>query len=303
LSKPCHPQQLESVIDRCLLLHELLNQPGLRSLVGRIRGLPTLPRIYCALQGIVKDDRMTLADVAKLVGSDSALAARVLQIVNSAFFRLARRITNIEQAVSYLGFQSIRNLAMAVELFSRWPGKTCAGLDLEKLQQHVHAVAAAANALASKTPISDDSLLAGLLHDIGYWVLAQECPQDLARAVDIATSQEIPMHAAEQRVIGASHAEIGAYLLGIWGLPYPVVEAVAHHHQPERVSQTDFDVLGALVIGQSLVAVDDTCVFSAAVPPDARIDSRYLLAVKAPFNWEEAVRRVAETTVSAEVAA
>jgi putative nucleotidyltransferase with HDIG domain len=244
-----------------------------------------------------------VADVAKLVGSDSALAARVLQIVNSAFFRLARRISNIEQAVSYLGFQSIRNLAMSVEIFSRWPGKACAGLDLEKLQQHVHAVAAAANALASKTPISDDTLLAGLLHDIGYWVLAQECPQDLTRAVEVATAKEIPLHTAEYQVMGASHAEIGAYLLGIWGLPYPVVEAVAHHHQPERVSQTEFDVLSALVIGHSLVAADDASVFSAAVPPDSKIDSRYLLAVKTPFDWEEAVRRVADTTGSEEVAA
>lgn len=303
LSKPCQPQQLENVIDRCLLLHELLNQPGLRSLVGRIRALPTLPRIYSALQGIVKDERVTLSDVAKLVASDSALAARVLQIVNSAFFRLARRISNIEQAVSYLGFQSIRNLAMSVEIFSRWPGKASAGLDLEKLQQHVHAVAAAANALAAKMPISDDTLLAGLLHDIGYWVLAQECPQDLTRAVEIAASQDIPLYAAEHQVIGASHAEIGAYLLGIWGLPYTVVEAVAHHHQPQRVTQTEFDVLGALVIGHSLVPVDDACVFSAPVPRDAKIDSQYLLAVKAPFDWEEAVRRVAETTASEEVAA
>ncbi|MDB6159274.1 MAG: hypothetical protein JWO04_2980 [Gammaproteobacteria bacterium] len=302
LSKPCQPQQLENVIDRCLLLHELLNQPGLRSLVGRIRALPTLPRIYSALQGIVKDDSVTLADVAKLVGSDSALAARMLQIVNSAFFRLARRISNIEQAVSYLGFQSIRNLAMSVEIFSRWPGKACAGLDLEKLQRHVHAVAAAANALAARTPISDDTLLAGLLHDIGYWVLAQECPQDLTRAVELAVSQDIPLHAAEYQVLGASHAEIGAYLLGIWGLPYPVVEAVAHHHQPERVTQTEFDVLSALVIGHALVA-DDASVFNAVVPPDSKIDSRYLLAVKAPFSWEEAVRRVAETTASQEVAA
>jgi putative nucleotidyltransferase with HDIG domain len=303
LSKPCQPQQLENVIDRCLSLHELLNQPGLRSLVGRIRGLPMLPRIYTALQSIVKDDRVTLAAVAQLVGSDSALTARVLQIVNSAFFRLARRISNIEQAVSYLGFQSIRNLAMAVEVFSRWPAKACAGLDLEKLQQHVHAVAAAANALASKTPICDDTLLAGLLHDIGYWVLAQECPQDLTRAVDLAAAEGIALHVAERQVIGASHAEIGAYLLGIWGLPYPVVEAVAYHHQPERVTQTEFDVLGALVIGHSLVAVDDTCVFSAAVPPDSRIDAEYLLVAKAPFNWEEAARRVAETSVSVEVAA
>src|SRR4051812_16407535 len=96
------------------------------------RHIPTaLPRIYSALQGIVKDESVTLADVAKLVSADSALAARVLQIVNSAFFRLARRISNVEQAVSYLGFQAIRNLAMSVEIFSRWPGKGCSALDLE----------------------------------------------------------------------------------------------------------------------------------------------------------------------------
>jgi putative nucleotidyltransferase with HDIG domain len=301
LSKPCQPQQLENVIDRCLLLHELLNQPGLRGLVGRIRALPTLPRIYTALQGIVKDDSVTLADVAKLVAADSALAARVLQIVNSSFFRLARRISNIEQAVSYLGFQSIRNLAMSVEIFSRWAGRKSATPDLEKLQQHVHAVAAAANCLATKTPICDDTLLAGLLHDIGYWVLAQECPEELTRAMQLASAEAIPMHVAESRIIGASHAEIGAYLLGIWGLPYPVVEAVAHHHQPERVTQTEFDVLAALVIGHSLAATDDASVFGAGVPPDPKVDARYVLAVKAPIDWEEATRRVAATTESEEM--
>src|SRR5262249_22629395 len=86
LSKPCQPQQIENVIDRCLLLHELLNNPGLRKLVGRIRALPTLPHIYATLQNIVRDETTTVADVARLVSADSALAARVLQIVNSAFF-------------------------------------------------------------------------------------------------------------------------------------------------------------------------------------------------------------------------
>ena len=88
LSKPCQPLQLENLIDRCLLLHGLLSEPGLRSVVGRLRALPTPPRIYTALQSIVNDDNVTLADVAKLVAADAALAARVLQIVNSAFFRL-----------------------------------------------------------------------------------------------------------------------------------------------------------------------------------------------------------------------
>src|SRR5262249_19689406 len=86
LSKPCQPHHLENVIDRCLLLHDLLGQSSLRSLVGRIRALPTLPRIYAALQAIIQDDNVTVAEVAKLVADDPALAARVLQIVNSAFF-------------------------------------------------------------------------------------------------------------------------------------------------------------------------------------------------------------------------
>ena len=243
LSKPCQPQQLENVVERCLLLQQLLNQPDLRTIVGRIRNLPSLPSIYVALQNIIRDEEVTLRDVAKLVAADSALAARVLQIVNSAFFRLAKRISNIEQAVSYLGFNAIRNLAMSVEVFAQWPGGACGGLDPDKLQLHVHSVAAAASALTAKTPIADDSMLAGLLHDIGYWILAQECPHDLSEAVKLAVSSGIPLHAAETQVIGASHAELGAYLLGIWGLPYPVVEAVANHHQPERVTHAEFDVL------------------------------------------------------------
>jgi HD-like signal output (HDOD) protein/ActR/RegA family two-component response regulator len=299
LSKPCQPLQLENVVERCLRLQELLNQPHLRAIVGRIHKLPSLPSIYVALQNICRDEQVTLRDVAQLVSADSALAARVLQLVNSAFFRLARRISNIDQAVSYLGFNAIRNLSMSVEIFSRWPGG--AGLDLDKLQLHVHSVAAAASALTAKTPLADDAMLAGLLHDIGYWILAQECPHDLSQAIKLAASSRIPLHAAEIEVIGASHAELGAYLLGIWGLPYPVVEAVAYHHQPERVTQADFDVLAAVVIAHSLVPTDDATAFGTGIPPDTKIDESYLLSVKAPFDWNEAVRRVAEKTDSEEV--
>jgi HD-like signal output (HDOD) protein len=296
LSKPCQPKQLENVIERCLVLHELLNEPRLRSIVGRIRTLPSLPTVYAALQSIVRDENVTLSDVARLVATDSALAARVLQIVNSAFFRLARRISNIEQAVSYLGFKAIRNLAMAVEIFTRWPGGDRAVVDLDKLQLHVQATAAAATALTAKTPISDDAMLAGLLHDIGYWVLAKECPDELSAAVKRASSGGLPLYVAETEIIGASHAEIGAYLLGIWGLPYPVVEAVAHHHQPERVVLPDFDVMAALVVAHSLSSADDASAFAAGVPPDPKVDEKYLLSVNAPFNWSEGIRRVAEAT-------
>jgi HD-like signal output (HDOD) protein len=280
----------------------MLHEPRLRSIVGRLRTLPSLPSVYATLQKIVKDDNSTVSDVAKVVSADSALAARVLQIVNSAFCRVARRISNVEQAVTYLGFKSIRNLAMAVEVFTRWPGGDDSIIDLDKLQLHVHSVAAGATALAEKTPYADDAMLAGLLHDIGYWVLVKECPDELNAAVKRAASAGIPLYEAETQIMGASHAEVGAYLLGIWGIPYPVVEAVAHHHQPGRVNQPDFDVLAALVISHSLNPMDDSAGFTIHVPPDPKVEAGYLRGFNAPFDWHEAKRRIAEATSKAQEA-
>jgi HD-like signal output (HDOD) protein len=301
LSKPCDPGQLEDVVERCLLLHELLNGPELRSIVGRIRKLPSLPRVYSALQDMVRNDQATVQDVAGLVGSDAAIAAKVLQIVNSAFFRLAKRITNIEQAVSYLGFTAIRNIATSAEIFAQWGDSSGGPLDPDRLQAHARAVAAAASALVVKTPLADDTLLAGLLHDIGYWVLAHECPTDLRKAVELAAAGNIPLHEAESQVIGASHAEVGAYLLGIWGFPYPIVEAVAHHHRPRRVVQTHFDVLAALAIADELVPAQDVHAMGLQPATAQRIDDDYLRAINAPFDLDEAMRRVAETVELEEV--
>jgi putative nucleotidyltransferase with HDIG domain len=302
LSKPCEPQRLENVIERCMLLHELLNQPALRAVVGRIRKLPTLPRIYSQIQRAVQDDRATLGDVARIIESDTALTARLLQIVNSAFFRLPKCISNIEQGVSYLGLRAIRNLALSLEICCAWQGGVDQVCNLQKLQEHAQVVAAATGSLTVKSAISDDAMLAALLHDIGYWVLAQECPQALASAVEFAADRAVPLHVAELAVIGASHAEIGAYLLGLWGLPHSVVEAVAHHHRPDRVQHTEFDVLSALVIAQSLAGSEDSVAFERGVPPDPKVEADYLLASKAPFGWGEAARRVQETIEALEVA-
>ncbi len=101
--------------------------------------------------------------------------------------------------------------------------------------------------------------------------------------------------------MGASHAEVGAYLLGIWGFPYPIVEAVAHHHRPRRVVQTRFDVLAALAIADELVPMQDAHAADIQSAPDERIDDDYLRAINAPFDLNEATRRVAEITELAEV--
>jgi len=294
-SKPCEAGQLENLIDRCLRLHELLRLPALRAVVGRVCKLPAMPQIYARLQGLLASDTTSVHEVAELIASDAAIAAKVLQLVNSAFFRLARRITNIEQAVSHLGFGAIRNLVISAEVFSRWSGcNTRSLLNVDKLQSHVHLVAAAARSLATSSPRADDALLAGLLHDIGYWVLANESPDELTDAVARATALKIPLHEAETQVIGASHAQIGAYLLGIWGLPYPVIEAVAHHHTPESITQSEMDPLGALAVAHALLPSDDTEAFNAPLPPDPKVDAGYLASLNAPYDWTEAEYRVGE---------
>jgi len=299
-SKPCEAGQLENLIDRCLRLHELLRQPTLRAVVGRVCKLPAMPQIYVRLQDLLASDVSSAHDVAELIASDSAIAAKVLQLVNSAFFRLARRVTNIEQAVNHLGFGAIRNLVISAEVFSRWSSHdTRSMLDIDKLQSHVHWVAAAARSLTAGTPRADDSLLAGLLHDIGYWVLANECPQELIDAVATAVAQKMPLHEAETRVIGASHAQVGAYLLGIWGLPYPVIEAVAHHHTPENIPQSELDPLGALAIAHALLPADDTDAFNVPLTADPKVDARFLASLNAPFDWTEAEQRVGEVNLQA----
>ena len=300
-SKPCEAGQLENLIERCLQLHELLAQPALRAAVGRVCKLPAMPQVYATLQGMLSDDDTSVHDVARLIATDVAIAAKVLQLVNSAFFRLARRISNIEQAVSHLGFGAIRNLVLSAEVFSRWPGQDSAcALNIDALQVHVHQVAAAARSLVTEKLRADDAMLAGLLHDIGYWVLANECKDALADSLALAVAQQIPLHEAETRVIGASHAQIGAYLLGIWGLPYPVIEAVAHHHSPQNVPQADFDALAALTVAHALLPADDAAAFNAPLPSDPKVDAAFLASLQPPFDWTEAQQRVAASQTTHE---
>jgi DNA-binding NarL/FixJ family response regulator len=168
LSKPCTAQQLENVIDRCMQLHEMLTEPRLRNVVGRVRQLPALPQTYARLSNLMSDPNTSIGEVAKAVGADPAITAKVLQMVNSSFFRLARRISRIDQAVTYLGFTAVRNIVMSVEVFSRWrTDPSLPDLTPERLLARAQRVAAACWALTAGTPLADDALLAGLLHKIG----------------------------------------------------------------------------------------------------------------------------------------
>ena len=168
-------------------------------------------------------------------------------------------------------------------------------MSLERLQQHANRVAAVVHALTAETTWwNEDAVLAALLHDIGYWLLVQERPRDLEKALEVAIAERIPMYEAEARVLGASHAEVGAYLLGIWGLPYSIVEAVARHHTPECVRAERFDVLAALAVAMALSGTDDSDVFLRTTPRGNCVGQSYLESRDAPFTWSQAEERAVE---------
>ncbi len=295
LSKPCLAKRLEEVIERSLDVKAILSNQSLRALMGGTNRLPAQPRVFSRLRVAMANERISAREVSRIIRADAMVTAKVLQIVNSAFFGPARRVTSIEQAVMYLGFPAVRNLAMCAEVFAHRPTNgSAAPLSLERLQQHANRVAAVVHALTAGTVWNDDAVLAALLHDIGYWVLLQECPQDLEKAVEMAIADRIPIHEAEKRVLGASHAEVGAYLLGLWGLPYPIVEAVARHHTPDGVRIGKFDVLAALAVAMALSGTDDSDVFLKTPPRSSGVEESYLEGLVAPFTWSQAEKRAVE---------
>ena len=293
ISKPCDPAQLENAIGRCVGLQELLGSPVLREVVGRWGPLPPAPATYAKLQAAMNDESCSVSQIADLVAGDTIVTAKVLQLVNSSFFRVPRRITTVEQAVGYLGLNTVRNLVISADVFSKWPVRLAEmPLSLESLQGHASQVATIVALLVRDPQKSNDAQLAALLHDIGYLLLSHSCAEELRAAVQLAVTESLPMDEAERRVLGASHAEVGAYLLGIWGFPSSIVEAVAHHHSTHRVAQTDFDTLALLSVAHALAEGAENHAFHDSRLGYSEVAAEYLEGVHAPFAWEEAKARV-----------
>jgi HD-like signal output (HDOD) protein/ActR/RegA family two-component response regulator len=293
VAKPCDGGELENIIERCFYLRDLLAQESLRKVVGRIGKLPAMPKTYGLLQAALAQPSVTAGEIGDIVNADAAIACKVLQITNSAFFRLRKPMVRIKDAVTYLGFATVRNLVLSAEIFSQWRGpEGLSEVDPERLQNHAQCAAAACKALSGGRASADDAWLAGLLHDIGYWILIQECPKELGLAIELARAEGLPLVECERRITGASHAEIGAYLLGLWGLPYSIIEAVALHHTPGSVAPHGYDLVGALAVSHALLDAANAHGILAAAPPDQGVNAEYLASLQAPFDWQEAQSRV-----------
>ena len=212
-----------------------MDDPRLEALVRQVRDLPALPAAVVRVMQLTDDPKAGMADVARALASDQALAARVLKLANSAFYGASRRIATVSEAVVTLGMRTTRNLVMATscqEMLER----DVAGYALPRgaLWRHSLACASAAQALAERARYraTEEAFVAGLLHDIGKVVLSTYRKEEFARVLLRALAGDRTFAEAEREVLGFDHAEAGARLLERWNLPSSLVLAVRYHHAP-----------------------------------------------------------------------
>jgi HD-like signal output (HDOD) protein len=214
--------------------------------------LPSVPRLYTALTQTLADPEASVADIARIIEGDVAMCAKLLHLTNSAFFGQPRAVTNVQRAVALLGVRTVKNLVLGVEMLGAFPANGDDGPFLDRIQEHALGAARIAARLLPHGARSEDAFMAAMLHDVGQLVLWARLREPFVTAIALAAETGRPQHEVEREVCGVTHAEVGAYLLGLWGLPYPILHAVAFHHAPARMRSHELDVAAAVHIASIL---------------------------------------------------
>jgi HD-like signal output (HDOD) protein len=253
LSKPLRSEDLKLVMLRTIALHRLLSDPKLRALVGGAKDLPARPQVYFQLREALANPSTSLRTIARIVERDAGITGRLLRTVNNAFFAPAARITSTQQAVSHLGTEILTGLVLSLECFASFEEMlSSCELVPASLERKAYLAATITAELLGDETQRQDAFLAALLHDGGLLLCAARKPDMVSAAVKLAAREGIRLHVAERQLWGTTHAEIGAYLLGLWGLPYPVIEAVARCHSPELHTGSELDVGSAVYLATAL---------------------------------------------------
>jgi HD-like signal output (HDOD) protein len=256
LQKPFDMTTLKATIEQAETLRAVLDNPALRSLVSEIKTLPSLPSIYQDLMQEMQSPQASLKKAARIVAKDLGMVTKVLQLVNSAFFGLRTHVSDPEQAVALLGFDTIKSLVLSSQVFAQFDQAKLPSFSLDELWRHAMLTGTYARRIAKEAgaaqQVMDEAYTAALLHDVGVLVLAANKPDDYGRVLELVRMTAVPDWSAEREVFGADHAHVGAYLLGIWGLGDGIVEAVAFHHHPADYKAPGFSAVTAVHLANAL---------------------------------------------------
>ena len=255
LAKPCDTEKLKSTILRASVLHRLMIDGNLKNLVSGIDTLPSLPSVYVKLQKELQKPDVSLDDIGSIIGTDIAMTAKILQLVNSAFFGFFNKVDSPARAVKLLGVDTIKALVLGSQIFTDM--KISGSLfSAETLWHHSLTVGVLAKLIAASesndNELISNSYLAGILHDIGKLLLVAKLESLYSEVIMIAQKEKIHITQAEEKVFQATHGDMGAYLTGLWGFSSDIVEAIGFHHQLGNCPTGDFTPAVAVLVANEI---------------------------------------------------
>jgi HD-like signal output (HDOD) protein len=253
LGKPCNVDHLCELLERICALRDILQHAVIHDLIGNLKALPAMPQTFQQLSAAIAQPNSHAAAITDIVSNDSALSVKILQLANSAFYRRGAPVTSIHVAISFAGLEMIKSLALSACVFSALDSSPAAIARLQELQGRSLRKAHFARMLLRESRHADEAFTAALLLDIGQAVLALSAPDKFEQMIELARATGRAWHEVEPEVFGAAHPEVGAYLLGLWGLPLDLIEAVAYHHTPSRVQHAHTNVLAAVHVADAIV--------------------------------------------------
>jgi len=207
------------------------------------KNLPTLPHILVNLIHACENENSSIRDVAKIIRADASISAKIIKLVNSSYYRSAAKISQIDHALIRLGRNAIKNLAIssAVQQVFNKPDALAAGFDLKRFWRHSLTSAILARMIAEKTGynLPEQAFLAGMIHDIGRLILAVNFPEEYETVLQGPNGTPESLLAAETRM-GATHTEIGEWILTRWNIDSMIIDALRYHHEPAGRIQNAF---------------------------------------------------------------
>ena len=257
LAKPCDVDSLVAAVKRAFSLRELMHDEKLEAIVAEMTSLPSRPEQYDKIMQELQSDDPSLKKIGEIIETDVAMTAKILQLVNSAFFGLARHLSSPSEAAMYLGVDVLASLVLTNGVFTQFDNDQVDARVLQSIWDHSSSVGVFAKEIALQYSddkmIADYALMGGLLAEVGKLVFAANFPDKFSAVHEQLKSTDAPDYEVEESIIGHHHMDVGAYLVGLWGLPNPVVECVAYHHDPGHCADQSFNALSAVHLSDAIV--------------------------------------------------
>jgi HD-like signal output (HDOD) protein len=252
LAKPCPPETLVSAIERMAALVSWLTNNTTIDLVSGLHSLPTIPSNYQGVIRAIHSPNSSVQEIADAVEKDMGITSRVLQVANSAYYGYSKKITSPMEASMLLGIDTLKSLVRYTHVLNNFPQTPATNAIFDQVWRHSAGVAAVARKIVllhtKSEELGDEAFTAALLHDIGKVVLTSIKPDEYKQVLRQASETNTMLNMVERIKLQTTHAETGAYLLSLWGIPFSILEAVAWHHYPRECKEKKFSALTAVHI-------------------------------------------------------